>query len=431
MTRTWRHATLGLAGILLAGCGTSFVPFPHQTAAPSSPATQSRSSSISHSPEVLSPTGQVETNPAVFDTQTVRAHLRGSGLDTLTVRAFGTGSGRLTVTNSRGATLWTVNHVSWVGVLEFRHHLPVVITRGDQQYCGTGGCSFASYTYNPGTGHWAPIPVQQPNTPVTYRLQASPRAFVPVPVAGSVGSTLFGFSELSPQGITLTNRLYDALQHQSTQTYGYALNSTPTGEWVPVGHPLISPSGPLSPAQTSYLTPTLTTVGLVSAVALGFASQARALTAPSLNWSITWPALRPLQSLGTTLNWSQQFEHKTLIGSNQEALSFPVYGTVGRGFSTRLKSWTVTATVVTSAGGHAVNQIAIIRNTLAFSRVSQVLSQVMADATTRQYLLTHTGDGVQVVPGGPALWSVNLLVGQVAHPWYQLNAVSGQLTTAP
>ncbi|MCY0886344.1 MAG: hypothetical protein OWV35_10795, partial [Firmicutes bacterium] len=182
-----------------------------------------------------------------FTTGPVAVALRGRGLDTLSVHPVSRFSSRLEVTDAGGRVIWTLDHVGAVAVYRFAGHLPVLLLRADADFCGSGGCVYRSYTWNPARGAFVPVPAPAAAA-VAYRYDPATAAFtaVPQPLEGLTPADWSGFVTAGTRGPGVTVRLYDTLQHVQTQDWRYESRaSDPTGRWVPAGPPRFGPDSPV------------------------------------------------------------------------------------------------------------------------------------------------------------------------------------------
>jgi len=96
-----------------------------------------------------------------------------TSMDTVRVSFSSTMVGTLSVTSAGGTVLWQVAHTGWAAVAEFgSRHLPVILTGSDQSFCGTGGCIYTAYTYNPARQQFVPVPLA-PYLNLQYRLEGA------------------------------------------------------------------------------------------------------------------------------------------------------------------------------------------------------------------------------------------------------------------
>ena len=350
----------------------------------------------------------------------LQADLTGSGVDLLTVRVDARGHGSLIVQGS-GGLHWVLPHVAAVSVLEFgARHLPVLVVQGGSSYCGSGGCTYGTYTWDAGLSQFVAVP---PPGETAYRYNAARHRVQMVSVPAPDG--LFGFVAVSHRGILLTVRLYDLWQHVETLTYAYAENNGPTGEWREVGSPQYQPTAwegvPFSSAATALQ-------GLLEARALDIAPQGLPLVAEGVQEAV-WRQLAPLAALGASMGDDGAGPTAVAGADGQWAVMDQVSGTAGAGFAQHLRSYVVTANVQHLGAGYVVTSVALKPTTLRVATPLAVLQRCLTSAVGRSFLTGSRGAPLLVFPVGLS-WQVEVLRGRSTSAWLQVNAVTGRVAPA-
>lgn len=421
--RRWLRFVSGLTFItLLAGCGT---PTAHRAAShPQRPAAAPVHVTAASVPTRLRPVAVLGPRHA-RKTEVVQAALMNrSTKDTLTVTTNASGAGTLVVKNPTGATVWTLPHVSWVGVLTFgAAHLPVIVTQGDQSLCGSGGCSYTTYTYTKALHKFAAIPGAPAMNAPTYRLNPSTQQWQTVPPSST--RSFFGLGSLTRSGFTLTDRLYDNFQHAMVTRYTYVPEGGPVGHWTH-GSPAYVPSGalPVYPAHANEVVE-----AFLTAAALNLPHQAAEFMAPGTQF---WHQIQSALPTGTTPGFDSTQWDSLAVASGQ-AGQLSLYETVGTGLRQRLVTDTVTAHLQKTKGRWKIIRLHLSPIPMPYATIGSMLAAAGKSPLIRNFLDSHPQDVVTaIVASGPETWTFWLGLspgGQTQS--YTFNAKTGLLSSRP
>lgn len=437
--------------LLLAGCGSTQSAPPASTpssaasggAAPSkttpapsaskgSPTSSTSTAPAQTSASAVLPEAAVQTTPlkptkviGPTKSQTaIRAALRGSGTDRLYIQGASSGDGTLMVQGASGTQIWSVPHIGLVSVLTFGSaHLPVIVAQSSPTMCGSGGCSYATYTYDPGQSSFVAIP---PPAVTGYAWNASQSAFQPgpLPSAPALGA-FFGFAKPNAQGVLFENRLYDLWQHSEAIQYQYATTPSGPGAWVAAGPPTYTPTG-ASAAQFTDAGQAF--LGLLQARALNLPKQGLSLLPKGAAGQSLWQALAPLGALGPSLNWGPSDPTVTPQGGTAH-IRATVFGTSGSGPSEALVAYTIDAQATTGSSPK-ITSVSLTPITNTLGTVSALLEDVRSQSSLQQSLSSTSGM-LDVGVSGPSTWTLQWVSAQNITPWITVNAQSGTVAKAP
>lgn len=428
----WVSALAGV--VLLSGCGGVAVghrPAPAHATKSAATAGQSGASPTALVDQVPRPTPYQPsavidpphgTNPITFTAHLLPA----TGLDTVTVTVNRQGQGQLVVTGPDRTTLWRLPHVQWAGVLEFPRHAPVLLTQAVTGYCGTGGCPYTAYTWDPHTGQLGPIPFEVWNTP-SYYYDPATRTWAVHPdlalAGGPSAASFLGWCSLTSVGLSTDTRTYDADNGRVGQAYRYAaVSGSATGEWISVGPPQFSPTTPY-PGYAEVASPGAALALYLTAATDNLPAMAAPLAAPSVVVAKLWAAARPL----TTLGVSGDVNPTPLVDpGHAQGLGETVSGVQGSGPDTRLVTYVADAQVTTAGGVARLISLSVKRLPMKIATIAAVLADLAAHPGVVGWFATHPDARVSIVPAGLA-WDLTYSNGATGS----VNAVNGVLTGMP
>jgi hypothetical protein len=272
----------------------------------------------------------------------------GAGLDTLRVTLSNRNqTGVLTVTSGSHTTLLSLSHIGWAGVAEYgKAHGPVILTGADQSLCGTGGCAYTAYTYTNAAKALVPVPFA-PWKHLAYRFNPKQHNWTATPSNGVTSSSILGYAALTPLGLSISFRTYGPLNGNAEQRFVYALDGTPSGEWLPAevenlgpdnfNDSVPYPESSLQTAATLYLSEAMDNHPLAAAK----------LAVPGINAQSLWDAVKPLTHDGLVGNLNTNTYQA--LNTTQAAVS--ISSTQGAGPAETLSDIAVTVTG-RQVGGH-------------------------------------------------------------------------------
>ncbi|MHB1611537.1 MAG: hypothetical protein ACYCT0_07590 [Sulfobacillus sp.] len=426
--------------LAIAGCGQNHPIATSPSAVSSQHAVGSSTAAPSPSPLavvgaekphriVLTPTRVVSPPNTSQQNETIEAPLiPGTGMDTISVALSSQAVGTLTVTSATHAQLWTLPNTGWVGIAEFGdRHAPVLLARGDQSFCGTGGCVYTGYTYDNATHHFVPVPFN-PFGNLAYRLTASHKQWQAIPQESINESSLLGYAGLTSSGLSTIFRLYGPLNGSASQRFHYALDGSPSGEWIPAGPPNFGPDAlngfttlPATTLQTAATT-------YLSEVMENHPIAASKLVAPGVNSEAIWSAVRPLTHFG--LNGSINLVQYQMVSPTEDV--FPLSTTEGSGPQETLITDDAALYGTAVHGGWYVTRVVLKPISVKYKTVSDVLRLLLHNSTVLEWYRNHPQDLARVSTDttGSTDWLVNIssaTSGLAVH----VNAVTGHITTSP
>jgi hypothetical protein len=373
--------------------------------------------------DILKPS-QAVTVPVGKALATVQVAFTGShGTDTLIVRQTATGGGSVSVVAPGGQVLLHLPEEAGGFVLEYgQTHLPVLVAEASQSRCGTGGCSYQAYTWDPVAGHFIAVPA---NLVRAYRYLPRRRQFEPTWVSEE-GAGLFGYAGPNQVGIGLGDHLYDAWQHMVLQSYAYAANGTAAGIWVRIGRPLYGPSSPRG-IVSQFTSPGRVYTAFLEARALNIWPQGQALLKDAQAEAV-WDRLQPLGRLGMTLMLTAL--NPTVSGrADRPQVVDEVVGLEGHGPATRMCAWQVTLSEQAVGSGWKVVSARLAPVRLRVSTVRAVLAAIRRDHRWRASLIRQDAP-ITVNQSVGLAWQVSRLVAGQPKPWLVVRAQSGRIGPA-
>ncbi|PSR34157.1 MAG: hypothetical protein C7B46_06295 [Sulfobacillus benefaciens] len=419
-----------LLSLAVAGCGVAGAP-PSSPPTPNPHGTVPTSVVIGATPPraiALKPS-RVISPPYSAGPETIQAPVvPGTGMDTLSVSDITPGTSTLTVTSSSHALLWTLPNTGWVGVAEFgNQHGPILLTEGDQSFCGSGGCMYTGYTYSNATHHFLPIPFD-PFANLAYRLKPSHRHWQAIVQTGLTASTLLGSASLTQSGLNTSFRTYGPLNGAAGQRDLYALDGLPSGEWVPVGPVnfgpdelngfVVYPATSLQNAASTYL----------SEAMQNHPRAAAKMVAAGINPNTLWKDVQPLTAFGLSGSINMAQSHR--IDPTEEV--FPVSTTKAAGPQETLITYDATVFGAHVHGGWYVTRVDLRKIAMKYNTVADVLKLLMQDRIVTTWYHDHP-DGVTTINSntiGSTDWQANLSAGNT-NLFVNIDAVSGKITLAP
>lgn len=404
--RSYRLVGLLAGGVLLSGCGASVVVktpvTPLQTVTKTSRTHKRPLASSAVTSAVLAnrvPTPTPYRSTSVISPKTGSGHevfsaplVPGTGADTITVTVTRQGHGQLTVTSASGHTLWTLSHVQWAGTLEFRQHPPVLMTQAEENFCGTGGCAFTAYTYDPQTKHLAPVPFSPWNAPI-YRYNAATRSWTLHMNSNHLtkaAASFLGWGKLTASGFASDTRTYNALNGHVFLTYQYAaVAGSATGEWIPVGSERFSPTAPY-PGYTTHISNTSALAMYLTAAIEDAPTLAAQLVSSPTVADRLWQTVTPLKTLGI----AGQVNPTPLPDAGRpNDIGEVVYGTLGSGPATHLEGFVADAAFTAVDGSARLSRLSLSPIALKVTTVPQVLERLQMDPAVATWFKAHpTGD---------------------------------------
>ncbi len=431
MNRRWSRLLGSLVlSFSVAGCGITGSPS-SSLPAPKPHGTLRASVVVGATPPkitALKPS-RVISPPYGLGPETIQAPVvPGTGLDTLSVSQTAPGTNTLTVTSSSHTLLWTLPNTGWVGVAEFgNQHTPLILTEGDQSFCGSGGCMYTGYTYSNATHHFIPIPFD-PFKNLAYRLQPSKHRWQAVPQTGLTDSTLLGSARLTKSGLSTSFRTYGPLNGAAGQRDLYALNGSASGEWVPVGPVNFGPD-----VLNGFVVFPATSLQNAAATYLSEAMQnhpkaAAKMIADGVNPYTLWKPVHPLTSFGLAGSINLMQYHSI---SPTEGV-FPVSTIEGTGPQETLITYNATVFGTNVHGGWYVTRVNLRPIVMKYNTVADVLKLLMQDRIVTTWYHRHP-DGVAMInsnTSGSTDWLANLGAGNT-NLSLNVNAVSGKITLVP
>jgi len=338
--------------------------------------------------------------------------------DTLTIVSGRGGSALLTVKSPAGALLLRVPHGGQALVADFGgSHAPVLVVRGDDTECGSGGCTYETFTFDPVSNRVIPVPAP---AVTAYRFGASGSGIITTSIPEPGG--IFGFLTPNAHGFALSTRLYDLYQHLATTEYAYAENGTPAGAWTAVGPPSYSPTAwegvPFTSAATAV-------EGLLQARSLNLPLQGEPLIVPGETATV-WNALAPLARWGDTFTPDSDAPTTSQSGTNT-VVAEEVSGVAASGSASVLQAFQLSAVLSAGPnGGFRVESVTLAPVPLPID------SAVLALQAARRAVRDHAVKGplptatLAVFPVGLS-WQIVEGGGPNGTPWASVDAIDGQV----
>ncbi len=434
MTRRWFSLLiiLTLTGIS-AGCGAiqAGVAPAHSTHRNTKPAPSQQPTPVvvDATPPVqhiLTPTQVI--SPPNSGNLTTSVQLRaplvpGTGLDSISVTVAQQGhDDTLTVRSASGNTLWTVPHIGQVSVAEYgKQHLPVLLLGTDQSLCGTGGCGYVSYTYSVATHTFVAVPFS-PWQDLSYQLNPRQGNWTAIPAFTNT-NVLLGYASLTAKGISISFRLYGALNGGASQRYIYALDGTATGEWLPAGsvnfgpdavNGFVVPPTTLQEAATEYLAETMQNHPTAASTFVASSANSAALesaTAFMRSWGLAGN-LHVAQALSPT------------------EVQVAVWTTIGSGPTERLQTDVLDISGTQIAGKWYLTQVTVSPQTERVGTVQAALA-LLAKGSAVQALYAAHPSSTCSLQGQANGWSAYFSTG-VNQPGltFDINAQTGAVSTS-
>ncbi len=351
---------------------------------------------------------------------TAEANLTGAGHpDYLTLTMSPSGHSQLVVATASGRTLWSKSSVQSVAILKFgRPHLPVILLQGGLNFCGSGGCQYQGYTWNPSQHRF--IPVGNPTSPA-FRYDPKTKTFRAVEVSLPTVDGLFGFVSVQNRQLYLLERTYDLWQHIILQPLHYASTGTPAGRWVTAGPVQYQPGG--SEPSVTFNTPVELWTAFLEARAMNLPLQGKPLIA-SAGQNNIWNALAPLGRLGESLTVDTANPKPVVQGVHAD-VSMMVSGILHpTSPNAQMVSYWVGSEVFSVGGTGVIEHASMDPVHLKVSTVYAVLRHIRDNAVFQRAMAKHPHAVVLVSPVGSA-WDVEL---NQNTPILAVNAKTGVIT---
>lgn len=386
--RKWITRGMVAAGmaVVMAGCGLS------QPLVIQSRASQTR---------IIKPTAVVSVMPA--KSETVRADLTGTAApDRLTVTRNSPGaSGTLRVSTVSGSTLWTQSQVGGVLIWQFgRRHLPVVLVKGSNYDCGSGGCRYQAYSWDKQSDDF--VQVLGP-TITAYRYLPKTRQFeeTQVPFVGG----LFGFVQVHGSDLQLISRTYDLWQ--SAVITPLLLEVTGAGTaTIAAGSDFSYLSS--GAKRIPITTPFFAVEAFAQARALNLSQEGKPLIAPQDQVAV-WKATAALSHLGTSLGFVTSNPH-TISSAGNSSVTAVLTGFVlnTKTLTVRLVRYRLVATVQGGEGtGYRLTRVSIKPMVLKVSTSQSVLKRLAQNPRFLRAMTQHPRWDVELQPMGD-IWQIAL-----------------------
>ncbi len=286
---------------------------------------------------------------------------------------------------------------------------------------------YTAYTYSNATHHFIPVPFD-PFDHLEYRLQLLQHHWQAIPQTGLTDSTFLGSARLTKSGLNTAFRIYGPLNGTGGQQDRYALNGSPSGEWVPVGPVNFGPD-----ELNGFVMFPASSFQNAASTYLGEAMQnhpkaAAKMVASGINPNTLWKQIDPLTTfgLGGSINLAQYH------GISPTEGIFPVSTTEGTGPQETLITYSVTAYGTDIHGGWYVTRVDLRPITMKYNTVADVLKLLMEHHIVTTWYRSHP-DGVTTInsnTSGSTDWLTNLNSGN-ANLSLNVSAVSGRITLAP
>ncbi len=440
-------ASVLIFATLLAGCGSKESAPPGANPSPShtsatrslqSSATPTRSSNAPQnppaiiaaappSPTILTPTKVIQSPANSGTTQNYRLTaplIPGTGLDSLAV-TFSHSGGTLTVM-AQGRTVWTVPHVATVSVAEYgSKHPPVILTGSDQDFCGTGGCTYNTYTYDPSQSRFVTVPIDPWHQP-TYRWLAGRAAWQEIPNA--VGLEGPGGASLTSTGLATSNKLYNATMGMVSSQFRYGLDGHAAGEWVPYGRANFGPDalGPLTPFPASSL-------GQAAAEYYEELMENHPLAASKfVAPSASAEHLLAQNQIMRTWGVSGTADSHDAVQISPDTWKIPLWTTRGFGPSQHLEADVATVEGTQINSGWYLTATTLTASDLKVPTVKRALRQLQESALMQDWIRQHPNSVVTINPGPQGMhWQATFSEGTSTSLQLEVNVVTGSVTDAP
>lgn len=373
-------------------------------------------------PTTLRPVSWMSTH--LPDPHPLRATLRGTGKDTLAIASPQPGQGTLTITDSTGHTIFTLGYTAEVSVLDYgSKHLPVILTQADG--CGTGGCTYFTYTWNPGARKFTAI--APPGGTPAFRYLPAQKKFQPVMLpAPSLEPSLgwFGFIRPDAAGLSFTELLYDDWQNVAVNSYALAVDGSGDARWVSQGTSYRAPGPGIGP---TFSGPGKALAALLQACSLNLPSEGMTLLPPGSAGKALWASLAPLQAWGLTLHYvGPGGVPQVTPGDGTDTMVATISGTSGS-LNARLQAYRITATVKPVSNAWQITAVQLLPVRLQAASVSDVLELLLKDPSSVYYLSQHSADPLTINVIG-LRWQLSLGQGGNRLIWQDVSAKSGAIT---